>query len=99
MSPLAEGLLAASLMCGANYADYATTKQGLSVPGTHEANPLIGAEGQRLEVVKISVTAAEVGIYQALRRRGHRRAAWVWVASVVAVNVGLAVHNSRQKGP
>jgi len=83
-----ESLLAFTLMAGANYADHATTQAGLN-RGAVEVNPIMQG---RLTVGKMVVVGAETGIYLALRKKS-KRAAWVWVASVVMVNVGVAVRN------
>jgi hypothetical protein len=88
-----EGLLAASLLAGANWADYRTTQQALARCTTcFEANPLIGREGERLAPVKLASAALETWAFLELRKKGKKRA-WAFVAGVVGVNLALAAHN------
>jgi hypothetical protein len=47
--------------------------------------------------VKIAVMAGETGVFLVLRRR-DKKAAWLWVAVVVAINLGLTIHNLAHHG-
>jgi hypothetical protein len=89
---IAESLAALTLIGGANYADYHTSRDALRVPGAMEVNGIVGPSGERLAPVKIGAVLAESAVFLAMRRH-HKRAAWMFVAGVVGVNLALAYHN------
>ncbi len=94
---LLESALAFGLLAGGNYADYRTTKDALaSCQACKEANPLIGAHGERLLAVKLGSLAAEQLTFEILRKK-HKKAAWLFVAGTVAANLLIAKHNGGFK--
>jgi len=93
---IAESLLAASLLVGANYADMHTTQRALALcPNCVEANPFIGPHAERLVPLKIAATALQTAVFVSIRKR-HKKTAWGFVAVVVGGNLAIARHNSRQ---
>lgn len=92
-----DSALAIGLLSGANYADLRTTRGALAHAEAREFNPIIGAHGERLVPLKAVALGIETGVYLHLQRTGHRRGKWVWVAAVVAANLGLAAWNRRQR--
>ena len=87
-----ESLLAFTLMGGANYADFKTTQDAIN-RGAIEINPVY--RKIPMAPVKIAATVIETGVFIHLYKRKSKKAAWIWVGSVVLVNVGIAIHNSR----
>jgi hypothetical protein len=93
--PAWELALAAGAIGASNLADLRSTQE-LVAAGGHEAwNPgLYGRDAERIVPVKIAVIAGETGVFLAVRRR-DKKAAWVFVAVIIAINVGLTIHNRR----
>jgi hypothetical protein len=88
-----ESIAAAVILAGGNYADYATTRAGLSLGGS-EVNALIGAHGERLAPIKIAATLGETAAFVAIRRKS-KPLAWTFVAVVTGVNLAIAHHNAK----
>lgn len=87
-----ESLLAFSLIGGSNYADYKTTQDALKRGGV-EINPVFKVVP--LAPAKIVVTGIETGVFVYLYKNKRKKAAWIWVGSIVVVNTAIAIHNSR----
>ena len=89
------GLLASSLaftlIGGANYADYHTTRGAIS-RGAVEVNPIYGSGAQRLTPIKLGVVAVETWGFHAIRKR-HKKLAWAYVGAIVVSNGLAARHN------
>jgi len=91
---LLESITAAILISGANYADYHTTRNGLA-SGAIEFNPLIGQQGQRLELVKTIAVVGETAIFYKIHKSGKKKLAWTFVAVIVGTNLVIAHKNSN----
>jgi hypothetical protein len=92
-----ESALALGLLGGSNLADYQTTRAALSRAGGVELSGFYGPQAQRMLPIKAALTVVETGAFVALRKHGHKRAAWVMVAGLVAVNVAASIHNGRAR--
>ena len=91
-----ESMLAFTLLAGSNAADVVTTHQVIQAGGSERANPwLYGQHAERITPVKLTITVAETSVFVALHRKGHRKAAWAWVAGVVAFNL-VQAHKNHQ---
>ena len=90
---LLSSVAAAVLIAGANYADYATTRDAIG-RGAWEMNPIYGIRGERLAPIKIGVVAAETAAFVLIERR-HRKAAWIYAATIVGANLLIAHHNAK----
>lgn len=78
-------------MGGANYADYHTTKAGIS-RGLHEANPVVG---NRIALVKGVAFGLELGGFKYIHKK-NKKAAWITVGIVVVGNGTVAYLNHRK---
>jgi hypothetical protein len=88
-----ESVAAFTLLAGANYADYSTTRAAIARGGV-EANPIFGRGAERLAPIKAAVVATETFGFYKIRKK-HKVLAWVYVGAVVGVNVAIARHNSQ----
>jgi hypothetical protein len=95
-STFGETVAASALLAGANFADYQTTRHALATcPSCMEGNPLLGKDGERVAPAKLLAVAAGTAVFVGLRKSGHKRGAWIWVASVVVLNLAVAAHNRQ----
>lgn len=77
---------AAVLIAGANYADHATTERAIARGGVER--------GVRGPAIRIGMATLETAAFFALRKES-KKAAWIYVGAVVAVNGAIALHNHK----
>jgi hypothetical protein len=89
-----ETMLAFTLVAGSNAADVVSARSAIRAGGReYQAAWLYGQRAERIVPMKLVVVAAEVGVYKAIRKES-KKAAWCWVAGVVAANLYVA-HRKR----
>jgi hypothetical protein len=81
---------------GAAAADIGTTQWAFAtVPGAHDANPLVRGPSSAM-LVKAGTTAGVLLLDRELQKRGHRRAGKVIKIAAIVVWGGCAAWNARQ---
>ena len=83
-------------------ADVASTKAAVQ-RGAREANPLIAtvqSDTWKTTTVRMAGVATTILCAEALRRRGHSRAAVLTMLAINAANVAIVIHNNGvNRGP
>ena len=86
----------ASLLIGVHAADLYTTSRALkSTPGAVEANPaMLGSDAKRI-VLKSATAAGVIAVAGYLERHKRPKVARVFLYTVSAITLGVAIQNAR----